>query len=378
MIVHVWAPEMFRGTGGIQAFTRVLLESLGEVRPDWRLKVLLKNDTSEENIGGTEAEIVHFGSVPERRRTLSFATGVFRAALRERPDLIVVCHANFLPVARWVGKLTGIPFLASAYGVEVWGLERGSRVARGLQSAWRVFSISRYTTERIVREAGVAADRVLSLPCTFDEERFAIGPDRSNVRGRFGIPEGARVLLTVNRLCAAETYRGYDVVLDAMPAILKECPGVHWVVAGDGDDRPRLEAEIARRSLSAFVHLAGFVPDEQLADCYRACDLFVMPSKLEGFGIVYLEAMGCGKPSLGGNADGARDALLDGELGLLANPDDPQDIARLVVAHLRGESENGLLYDGEGLRAELMRHYSRAAFRDRVRGVADLFESEGA
>ena len=89
--------------------------------------------------------------------------------------------------------------------------------------------------------------------------------------------------------------------------------------------------------LGSCVTLAGFVPDAELPDYYSLCSAFAMPSKREGFGIVYLEAMACGKPAIAGDRDGARDALLDGEIGVLVDPDDVEAFAAAVVEVLSGE-----------------------------------------
>ncbi len=80
--------------------------------------------------------------------------------------------------------------------------------------------------------------------------------------------------------------------------------------------------------------LAGYIPEEELNDHYNLCDVFAMPSKGEGFGIVFLEAMACGKPVLAGNKDGSVDALLGGKLGALVDPDDVAQIAETLIAIL--------------------------------------------
>ncbi len=378
MLVHAWVPELFRGTGGIQTYTRFLLESMFVTRPDWSWRLFLKNDTCWKGLENSPANLKGktFGHISGPARTGIYAASGIAAAMRQRPRLIIACHANFLPAVRWAGRMSGAKIVVPVHGVEVWGLKFHSAMARGLREAWRVLSVSEYTTGRIVDEAGVKREQVCALPNTFDEKRFVIEKAGREVRERFGIPANAKLLLTVNRLCASEPHRAYDVVLEALPQVIEEIDGLHWIVAGAGDDRARFEAEIRKRRLAGRVHLAGFVPDSELPDFYRTSDLFVMPGKLEGFGIVYLEAMGCGKPALGGCADGARDALRNGELGLLASPDDPAEVADTIVRHLQGESVNRLLYDAEALRAEMMKHYSRDAFRDRVDQLLNSLEEE--
>ena len=116
------------------------------------------------------------------------------------------------------------------------------------------------------------------------------------------------------------------------------------------------------------VVLAGFVPDEELSEHYNLCDLFAMPSKAEGFGIVYLEALACGKPVLAGNKDGSRDALNDGELGLLVDPDDTAEIASEVIRVLRRQHPHPNLFRPELLRQRVTELFGVETFK---RNVAD-------
>src|SRR5207249_10072823 len=82
----------------------------------------------------------------------------------------------------------------------------------------------------------------------------------------------------------------------------------------------------ASLGVERHVVFAGYIPEEQKADHYRLADAFVMPGRGEGFGIVYLEAMACGIPVVASKADASREAVLDGRLGVLADPSNPQEI----------------------------------------------------
>jgi glycosyltransferase involved in cell wall biosynthesis len=174
------------------------------------------------------------------------------------------------------------------------------------------------------------------------------------------------MLLTVARLAGRDRHKGYDVVLDALPDIRQSVPGVRYVIVGEGDDRPRIERRIRELGLERDVTLAGFVPDTELPDYYSLCTLFAMPSKREGFGIVYLEAMACGRPALAGDRDGSRDALLDGELGVLVDPDDVAALGDAVIEVLAGRHPNRLLYDPQGLRARVVERFGPPSFRRRL------------
>ena len=114
------------------------------------------------------------------------------------------------------------------------------------------------------------------------------------------------------------------------------------------------------------VVFAGFVPDEELSEHYNLCDLFAMPSKAEGFGIVYLEALACGKPVLAGNKDGSRDALNDGELGLLVDPDNTAEIASETIRVLRRQHPHPNLFHPELLCQRVTELFGFETFKRKV------------
>jgi len=136
--------------------------------------------------------------------------------------------------------------------------------------------------------------------------------------------ERARIVLSVGRLVAR---KGFDTLIRAVALLRREFPRAVLALAGDGPERPRLEA-LARAERLAVRFLPGLT-DAELAAWYRACDVFaLLPDEradgdVEGFGIVYLEAGAFGKPVVGTRSGGVPEAVLDGETGILVPPQDP-------------------------------------------------------
>lgn len=176
------------------------------------------------------------------------------------------------------------------------------------------------------------------------------------------------VILTVARLAPSERYKGYDQIIQALPQIRQIIPDVHYIIVGKGNDTARIEQLIKQLGLQDCVSLAGFIPDEQLCDYYNLCHLFAMPSKGEGFGIVYLEALACGKPVLGGNQDAAIDALCHGKLGALVNPDDVLEIAHTIIEILLGKYNNSLMYQPQSLRQAVIDTFGFEQFQKTLAG----------
>jgi len=129
---------------------------------------------------------------------------------------------------------------------------------------------------------------------------------------------------------------------------------------------------ITKLNLQECVTLTGFVADDELCDHYNLCDVFAMPSKGEGFGIVYLEALACGKPTLGGNQDGAIDALCHGELGALVDPDDIGVIAQTLIQILQGTYPHLIMYQPEILRQKVIDAFGFERFKQTL---ANLIQS---
>jgi glycosyltransferase involved in cell wall biosynthesis len=283
------------------------------------------------------------------------------------PDLVLTTHLNFTVAAYRLKQLVGIPYWTIAHGFEAWEIDR-PQVLQALSHADRILAVSTYTRDRLLQNGGIDPQRVQILPNTFDADRFRVAQKPDYLLQRYGLSPDQPVILTVNRLAAGESFHSYDQVLHALPSIQKVIPHVHYLIVGKGDDRDRLEQLIQSKQLQSCVTLAGFVSDAELPNYYNLCDAFAMPSKLEGFGIVYLEAMASGKPVVGG-LDGAIDALDRGRLGAAIDPDDVPLLAETLVQILQKQYPNPLLYQPQALREATVQTYGFPAFQHRLNNL---------
>lgn len=370
--IHLWIPDYASVTGGIQTFSRFILEGIRELHPDARIIVLSKNDgdaLSKTTLAAAD-QVESFGRWSTRVRTPIFSAALFRRALIDRPDLIITTHVNFAPAAKWLQRGFGVPFVAIGHGVDVWYL-KSEAVLRALRGADARVAVSEYTRRTMAEKAEVSAETISILPNTFSSERFAPGPKPDHLLQRYGLAPETPVLLTIARLASEDRYKGYDQLLRALPRIRASLPNVKYLLGGKGPDRARTEALIRELKLEDSVILPGFIPDAELPDHYNLCDVFAMPSKGEGFGIVFLEALACGKPVMAGNKDGSVDPLLNGKLGALVDPDDVKQIADTLIQILSGTYPNTLMYDPEGLRREVIDAYGYERFKERLREILE-------
>jgi glycosyltransferase involved in cell wall biosynthesis len=367
--LHIWAPDLFSIAGGIQAFSKYLIEAIHTESFSDNFRVLIKNDLPDDI---PDKRAYHnfnaYGAWPLQLRSERFALGCLCHVWRERPAMIISTHLNFGPIAQIAQRSFGTPYVLVAYGIDAWEISNMSRL-KALKKANLVLAISRYTRDRLIREVGLDEHRVKILPCTYDPGSFTIATKSPRLLQKYGLSPDTPVILTVCRLSETEGYKGYDQIIKAMPEIMRSVPNARYLLVGKGPDRPRIEKLIAEAGVQDAVILAGFVPEEELAEHYNLCDIFAMPSRAEGFGIVYLEALACGKPVLAGNKDGSRDALGDGELGLLVDPDDTAEIATQITRVLRREHSHPKIFHPELLRRRVTELFGFEAFKH---AVADL------
>jgi phosphatidyl-myo-inositol dimannoside synthase len=326
----------FGGLGGIAQFNRDFLQALDASPSVKRVRVfprLIPARIEEEM-----PESVVYDRAAAKGR-IAFLLRLAGCAWRgERTDLVVCGHLHLLPLGWLLARLRGARLALIIHGIEAWGLSGkflAGLLARQVDS---FISVSRYSAERFTRWSRVSTDRAFILPNCVDLQRFHPQQRDNALAARYGL-ETSKVILTVGRLAPQERYKGFDEVIDLMPRLLKQFSTLKYLIVGDGADRPRLEAKVGALGLSKNVVFAGHIAESEKIAHYNLADAYVMPSSGEGFGIVLIEAVACGVPVIGSKVDGSREALLQGRLGRLVDPRDPQRLFEAMTAAL-GENSS--------------------------------------
>jgi phosphatidylinositol alpha-1,6-mannosyltransferase len=222
--------------------------------------------------------------------------------------------------------------IVCAHGIEVWeplsALRRSS-----LRRASLVLSPSRATADSLTIVQGVPPEQVRVLPWALDPDFETKVANAAGATLPDAFPAG-RVVFTVGRWLTAERYKGMDTLIMALPRLLLRWPDLQLVLAGSGDDREWLQAIARESGVSRHVHFLTDLSYAQLSACYAAAEVFALPSRGEGFGFVYLEAMARGKPVIGGAHGGAPEVIADGETGYLVQHGDPVQLATSIDALL--------------------------------------------
>jgi phosphatidylinositol alpha-1,6-mannosyltransferase len=344
--------DAFGGYGGIAQYNRDLVGALAQIPQIERIEILPR--IAPDAVGLLPDKVVQH---PARFGKLAYSAATFAAVHRRRPDIVLSGHVYHGPLALLAARQARARLVSQLHGTEVW-----SRLARRhaipLSRSDIVLAVSRDTLGRLREQLPAEPGNGVVLNNTVQPD-FTPG-DRTAARRRFGLGDEA-VLLSVGRLDARKGYKGHDRIIALLRELRAEGRDVVYLIAGTGEDRPRLEALARQQDVATWVRFLGKTPYDQLPDLYRAADLFVLPSTGEGFGIVFLEAMACGTPALGLAVGGAPDALGDGELGYCVEAADlPAALRRALDAPRPDAAE---------LHRAVQARFGQQVFRARVASI---------
>jgi len=314
--------------GGVQRAGRHIAAVLTEFAASrgMECRLLSLNDSPElhrMSVGGRE--FVFTGCDRAKGR---FTATALRAS-RRRAKLVLAAHPNLAPVTQAM-RVTAprLRTIVCTHGIEVWEPLSTLR-RRALQHANLVLAPSHSTAEYVVEQQRVSSSRIRVLPWGLDPLFETLLATAMQTPPPDSFPKG-RVILTVGRWLASERYKGMDTLITALPRLLPRWPELQLAIAGQGDDRQWLEELAQQNGVKRHVHFLTGLSYTQLATCYAACEIFALPSRGEGFGLVYLEAMARGKPVIGGAHGGAPEVIEDGVSGYLVQHGDALQLATSI------------------------------------------------
>ncbi len=355
----LFAPELFRAPGGIARVSRHYLQALAESREGRALSVLVLND---DQIAEKDLAACHAADVQ--------ATGCNRSKLKCARTLLretkgqsvhITCtHVRLAPLLRFVQMLRPeVTFDIVVHGIEVWGpLPRWQQSA--LREARLILSVSDYTRRELVTRYPELDVRTQVLPNALDpgfSPPDSQSADEHTVEGR---------ILTVSRLAAHDWEKGIDHLIEAMVAVRAKLANAHLHVVGDGIDRNRLEGIARQSEAPEAITFLGRVDDDTLRRELESCQLFALPSRKEGFGLVYLEAMAAGKPCIVANAGGAPE-VIDSNSGVVIPYGETNLLAQTLIEAMRNTWDTGKI-------KQRAQQFSFPAFVERWRGLSSLAE----
>jgi phosphatidylinositol alpha-1,6-mannosyltransferase len=324
----------FGGFGGISKFNSDFLSALGECDVVDRVHALPRviSEVMDEAI----PEAVVYDREAALGKIAFMQRLAVHAGLRDHVDLVICGHFNLLSAAWLYARVCGARLALIIHGIEAWNQPRLPLTKLLARHVNAFIAVSRHTAERFTSWSRLSMDRAFILPNCVDLERFVPKDRDLTLVNRYGL-ESNKVIMTVGRLASQERYKGFDEVIEVMPRLLKRFPTLKYLIVGDGPDRPRLEAKTKALGVADRVVYTGRIPESEKVAHYNLADAYVMPSFGEGFGIVLIEAAACGIPVIGSRADGSREALLNGRLGRLVDPRNPDELVQMVASVLEDD-----------------------------------------
>ena len=324
------ATDAHGGFGGIAQYNRDVIEAMSRIEGIAHVKVLPR--VMPDNAVALPENVTY-----DRSSARSMRDFILRSAANSSPgrklDLVYCAHINLMPVATAIAIARRRPLVLAIYGIDAWQKPGGIAAWAAAKAPSMVISISQITLDRFRAWSGIETAKCAVLPNAIHAAQYRPGGKDSALARRLGVASRP-VILTFGRMSTDERYKGFDEIIEVMPRLLMRQPGLAYVAAGDGSDRPRLEAKAKALGVGTKIVFPGRISEAEKGDLYRLADAYVMPSSGEGFGFVVLEALACGIPVVASTADGTQEAVRDGELGLLVDPKDQDALEAAILKAL--------------------------------------------
>jgi phosphatidyl-myo-inositol dimannoside synthase len=332
--------------GGIAYVARLLARAMSELYPSPWIAQLRTEGGGAVGVG----------------EGLRFAARVAYAQLTGRADWILLNHAGLARAQRWMPSALRRPYGVFLHDVEAWGEELTAARKAVLRFATLRIGNSAYTARRTER---AHPDIGPVMPCP-----LGLLP-REDVGGIVDhallAAIGPASALIVGRVASCDRYKGHDQLIEAWPAVVRRVPQAQLVVVGAGDDIPRLRAKAGEVGAADKVLFTGFVSQSTLDRLWDRASLLTMPSRREGFGLVYLEAMRAGLPCIGSPEDAASEVIVHGATGLLIAQQDREGLAGAVAGLLLDHGRRKMM--GAAGKRRFESEFTYAHFRGRLRAV---------
>ena len=327
LLTNEYPPEKIAGTAQATQFLAEELTSRGV-----RVTVVVntRHSAPARRTEG-EVEVVRLRPFPlPATRMAQRAAMLLRIAQLLRPDVIQGQSLSCGALAAFVGRMLGLPSVTYIQGLDLYTSSAWAQrtyIRWALRSSTAVVAVQ----EDLRRRAQDLVSRPISVIPHGLRLRPTHGLRREAARRSLGLPSDEPVVLYVGRLLRI---KGAHHLLGAFSRVLARSPLACLLIVGDGEERQTLQTSAQRLGLGPRVAFLGSLPHEDVIRCMRAADVLVLPSLVESFGIVLLEAMSCGLPVVASRVLGIPYLVEDGLNGFLVPPGDEEALADRITALL--------------------------------------------
>jgi phosphatidylinositol alpha-1,6-mannosyltransferase len=304
----------FSQTGGIQTFNKRFINALEDIsKKNSNLYIKIMSIYDKKDDIKTNLDYVSLN-----KSKLKAFIFILKNAFNF--DVFIFAHVNLAPLAVLLHILNPkAKIIFCTHGIEVW--KKLPKSTEWIMNKSVILTVSNFSKKELLKFNPKLKEIKIFPNCINinEEDNFLQNPyNEKNYN-----------ILSVSRLDTSEKLKGIDNVIKALPLISKQVPNIKYTIIGKGNDVSRLKYIAKKFHVEKYVNFLGFVSD--IDSYYRYCDIFILPSKKEGFGIVYLEAMLYKKPVIAVNYGGVPDVVIDNKTGYLCEYNDIKCIAEKVI-----------------------------------------------
>lgn len=328
--------------GGAQENTLLTAAGIGQI-PGYEVHLLSGvDDGAEGEMSVSDPGISRFTVVREMRRNINpIADSValwklYRFMRREKFDIVHTHLAKAGILGRIAARMAGVPIVVHGLHGMVFNDYQSWAVNRAYWAMQRMVdpltdhyvTVSTVVTDMAVA-AGLGSAKNHTTIYSGMELDWFIAPDveAENARQKWGIPPTAQVVGTIARMVPV---KGYDILFEAIPAILREHPDTFFLLVGDGPLKDELTTRAQQLGFADHIVFCGLLPREEIPEALAAMDLMAHPARYEGLPRVLVQALAMSKPCVAFDADGTREVVVSGETGYLIKPGDADAFATAV------------------------------------------------
>lgn len=335
--------KTFSFTGGIEkvcrSLSRVLYDLSEEELIQSTVYSMYDKNTDRDSRYLSKNQFHGFNGNREKFVIQSFLSGL-------KADVILLSHIHLINIVYFIKKIhPHKKIYLLAHGIEIWKKLSDTKL-KMLNQLDKIICVSQFTANKIMEMHHIPSSQLEVLnncldpfyykPSEFDKPQILLD--------RYNLNRENLILFSLSRLSSSEKYKGYDHTIELLPQLLEEYPNLVYLLGGKWDavEKKRLDNLIAINHLQEHIRMIGFIDEAELTEHFLLSDIFILPSKKEGFGIVFIEALASGLRVIAGNKDGSVDALQNGALGLLVDPDDQDGILNslaMLLQHSQTEKE---------------------------------------
>jgi phosphatidyl-myo-inositol dimannoside synthase len=299
-----------------------------------------------------------------------FVVKVIYAYIFYRPKFLFCGHINFSFLC-FIANIFNIDFSISTYGIDMIKVD-GFFKRFAMNNSKIIITLSIYVKTLILNNFPDLSNKIFMLESSVDGNLLKIKKKNKFLMKKYNLNDEDPIIMSLARLSSSED-KGQNRVLKALPYVLKKYPNLKYLIVGSGEDDRVDKILHDNPRLALNVIKTGEFRNNEKVDLLNIADLYILPSKLDGFLITFIEALACGIPVIASDKYGCPNGLLNGKLGFLVDPDNIESISKSILLFLDGKAPQEY-YKKNFLRNKTLNIYGLPIWQKKVENLINLID----